>query len=155
LGKNKGGRPPLYKTKEEMQLKIDEYFEICKGEYLKDENDEIVLNKYGLPVRINDKAPTVTGLALYLGFESRKSLLDYSGKQEFIYTILRAKARCEEYAESRLFDRDGARGAEFSLRCNFKWKESSDDNEKELIAEAEKIIVSIRKTAKESLNETN
>jgi len=149
LEKNKGGRPPTYKTKEEMQVKIDEYFENCIGEFIKDENGEIVLNKFGLPIRINDKIPTVTGLALQLGFDSRTSLLNYQGKQEFVNTIMRAKARCEEYAESRLFDRDGAKGAEFSLQCNFKWKESSDDNEKELIAEAEKIIVSIRKTAKE------
>ena len=33
----------------------------------------------------------------------------------------RAKARCEQYAEERLFDRDGTNGAQFSLKNNFGW----------------------------------
>lgn len=150
MTKNKGGRPPTYKTKEEMQIKIDEYFDCCKGEYLKNEDGEFVLNKFGEPVMINVKVPTVTGLALALGFNSRRSLLDYSVKKEFLHTVARAKSRVEEYAESRLFDRDGARGAEFSLRCNFKWNDKqADDAKEDAIINADKILVSIRKAAKE------
>lgn len=133
MEKNKGGRPPYYKTKEEIQMKIDEYFKQCEGEYLTDENGEIVLNKYDVPIKINEKVPTVTGLALHLGFTSRQSLLDYAGKKEFLDTITRAKSRCEEYAESRLYDRDGARGAEFSLSVNFGWKKPADNSGNEKI----------------------
>ena len=36
----------------------------------------------------------------------------------------------EQYAEERLFDRDGSHGAQFSLRNNFKgWKETEGENE--------------------------
>ena len=56
-------------------------------------------------------------------FASRQSLLDYQGKKEFLDTILRAKTRCEQYAEERLYDRDGTHGAQFSLRANFGWND--------------------------------
>ena len=69
----------------------------------------------------------MTGLALALGFASRQALLNYQGKKAFNDTITRAKSRCEEYAESRLYDRDGARGAQFSLEHNFKWLDQDKD----------------------------
>jgi hypothetical protein len=125
--KHAGGRPKLFKSAEEMQKKIDAYFESCKGEVLKDKEDNVIYNKWGIPVIINDKPPTVTGLALALGFNSRTSLLNYEAEKEFMNTITCAKARVEEYAESRLFDKDGANGAKFSLANNFKeWRERSE-----------------------------
>ena len=43
---------------------------------------------------------------------------------EFVDTITRAKSKIEQYVEERLFDRDGANGAKFSLANNFKgWNE--------------------------------
>lgn len=114
------GRPPKYKSVDEIQEKIDAYFESCKGEPIMVDG-EPYLDKYGNPVLINAQPPTVTGLALALGFTTRKSLLDYQGKAEFVNTITRAKMKIEAYAESRLYDRDGQRGAEFSLKYNFRW----------------------------------
>lgn len=114
------GRPPIYKTVNEIEEKIDIYFKECEGEILKDDNGKTVLNKFGNPVVINRKPPTVTGLALALGFTSRLGLLRYQGKEEFCNTITRAKSMVEQYAEERLFDRDGSNGAQFSLRNNFK-----------------------------------
>ena len=99
------GRPPKYKSKEEIEEKIDAYFKQCEGEVLKDNNGNTVFNKFGNPVIINQRPPTVTGLALALGFSTRLSLLNYQGKKEFMNTITRAKARVEAYAEERLFDR--------------------------------------------------
>lgn len=143
------GRPLKYKTVDELQRAIDCYFDSCKGETLRDENGMPVFDKNGKLVRINQKTPTITGLALGLGFNSRQALLNYQGKAQFNDTITRAKSMVEEYAESRLFDRDGARGAEFSLRCNFRWndKQSDIENEKEKIEAADKVIVAIRKAA--------
>ena len=67
---------------------------------------------------------TITGLALALGFNSRQTLLNYQGKEEFMDTIKRAKAIVERYAEERLYDKDGANGAKFSLANNFEgWRE--------------------------------
>lgn len=122
--KNKGGRPPMYNTKEEMQEKIDAYFEKCEGTVLNNANGEVVLDKYGDPVVVGRKPLTITGLALALGFNSRQALLNYQAKDEFNDTIMRAKAVVEQYAEERLFDKDGANGAKFSLANNFAgWKE--------------------------------
>ena len=122
--KNKGGRPPMYKTKEEIQEKIDDYFEKCKGRPLLKDDGTPYLDKIGLPIVLDARPLTITGLALALGFNSRQALLNYEGREEFNDTIKRAKAVVEQYAEERLFDKDGANGAKFSLANNFEgWKE--------------------------------
>lgn len=129
MSENKVGRPPMYNTAEEMQVIIDEYFEKCKGRVLTDDEDVIIRDKYGIPIFIDVRPPTITGLALALGFTSRQALLNYQAKEEFVDTIMRAKARVECYAEERLFDKDGANGAKFSLANNFSgWKEKQDIN---------------------------
>mgnify|MGYP000732030966 CR=1 FL=1 len=125
------GRPPKYKTKEEIEEKIKAYFKKCEGEILKDDNGKPVLNKWEKPVIINCRPPTVTGLALALGFTSRQALLNYQAKREFVDTITRAKLRCERYAEERLYDRDGNGGARFSLQVNFGWSDNPKEAEQE------------------------
>lgn len=121
--KSKGGRPPKFKSPEEMQKKIDDYFTQCEGKVLTDDEGNAVLDKYGNPVVVGAKPKTITGLALALGFTSRQSLLNYQAKPKFLDTIMRAKLRCEEYANCRLYDRDGARGAQFDLTVNYHWNE--------------------------------
>lgn len=124
------GRKPFFSSAKQMQKKIDEYFESCAGEpFLID--GEPYVDKHGEVVLVGAHPPTVTGLALALGFESRQSLIDYREKDEFTDTITRAKMRVEEYCEQRLFDRDGQRGAEFSLKYNFRWAEERDEDEGE------------------------
>lgn len=93
-------RKPKYQTPEAMEAVIERYFEDCEEAM---------------------KPPTITGLALALGFTGRQALLDYQGRAAFADTVTRAKSRVEEYAEQRLYDRDGQRGAEFSLKYNFRW----------------------------------
>lgn len=103
---SKAGRPPKYKSVGEISEKIEEYFEKCeKGK----------------------KPLTVTGLALALGFQSRQALLNYQGRKEFSAAIIRAKSRVEQYTEERLFDKEGANGAKFSLANNFDgWKDKKE-----------------------------
>lgn len=117
-------RPLKYKTVDELQAAIDQYFNACKGEVLLDDKGSVVTDKHGRPIIIDAEPPTVTGLAFALGFSSRQSLLNYQGRKAFLDTITRAKLRCEAYAEGRLYDRDGSRGAEFSLKYNFRWEEA-------------------------------
>lgn len=127
MSENKVGRPPMYETAEEMQEAIDAYFKECKGRVLQLDDGEIVRDKYGIPILIDVRPPTITGLALALGFNSRQALLNYQEKDEFNDTITRAKAKVECYAEERLFDKDGANGAKFSLANNFTgWKEKKE-----------------------------
>lgn len=120
------GAPRKWKSVKAMQEAIDAYFKKCEGEPLIVDGSAAV-DKYGVPIIINVKPPTVTGLALALGFTGRQALLDYQARPEFADTITRAKSQCEEYAESRLYDKDGANGAKFSLGCNFGW---NSENEK-------------------------
>ena len=152
------GRPPKYKSKEEIEEKIDAYFKQCKGEVLKDNNGNTVFNKFGNPVIINQHPPTVTGLALALGFSTRLSLLNYQGKKEFMNTITRAKTMIEVYAEERLFDRDGSNGAQFSLRNNFKgWNEKqiTELDEEEQQARIEQIRANTERIQRISGNTGN
>jgi len=121
-----GGRPLTYKTAKELEDKIEEYFKACEGTMLKDKKGKIILDKYLRPIYIGYKPCTVTGLALFLGFKSRQALLNYQGKQEFNDTITRAKLRIEEFAETRLYDKDGCNGAKFNLANNFGWKERQE-----------------------------
>ena len=126
-GRKRVGRPPKFKSVEAMERLIEAYFEGCRGEVLRGAGDVPVLNKYGEVVMVGARPPTMTGLALALGFADRSSLLDYEGKPQFEAVIRRAKSRIEQYTEERLFDRDGNRGAQFSLQNNFRgWKESRD-----------------------------
>jgi len=109
LEKNKGGRPPMYKTKEEMQVKIDEYF-------------DYYVTELGNPI-------TNSGFIYYLGFTSREGFNEYSKKPEFSDTIARAKLKLEENTEIKLYNRDTARGAEFSLKYNYKWNDEKKQSE--------------------------
>lgn len=126
MAKGKGGAPPRYKRASEIQGLIEQYLKDCEGKPYIDDDGLGVIDKNGQPIIVGQKPPTITGLALALGFTSRQALLNYQAKPEFVDTITRAKSRIEEYAERRLFDRDGQRGAEFSLKYNFKWGDASE-----------------------------
>lgn len=127
----KPGRKPTFTSAEEIQTKVDQYFKDCLGTPFLDDDGRPMRDKFGEIIMMDARPPTVTGLALALGFHSRQSLLNYQAKKEFMDTITRAKMRVEEYCETRLFDRDGQRGAEFNLRYNFRWaqEEKSGWNE--------------------------
>ncbi len=117
------GRPPKFETVQQMEKLIKRYFKKCDGKILKDKTGSIILDKNGQPIVINRKIPTVTGLALALGFTNRQSLLNYQAKEEFLDTITRAKGIIEMHNEEMLYDKNTCNGAKFSLENNFKWSE--------------------------------
>ena len=121
------GRKAFYSDPAEMQRHIDAYFTACKGEYQKTADGQYALDKHGNPRLINARPPTINGLVQALGFGTRKSLSDYQRKAAFRKTVTVAKMRIEQYAEERLFDRDGFSGARFTLVCNFGWKPCPDE----------------------------
>ena len=127
---NPNGRPLKYKSPEEMQERINWYFEAIKAkrtdeytlpEKLADNKDFInFLNN------LADNYPTVTGLALALGFTTRDSLINYENRSdEFFDTIKRAKLRVENAIEQRLFEAN-ATGSIFNLKNNFGWKDKQE-----------------------------
>lgn len=129
-----------------MSEAIDKYFEDCKGHTLTNKDGQTVTNKYGVPVIIGAHPPTVTGLALWLGFKSRQSLLNYQARSAaFNDVITEAKSRCEEYAEARLYDRDGFNGAKFSLANNFKgWREKPLEDNSEALRRLDEVLSKIK-----------
>lgn len=139
------GCKPKYKNAAELSEAVEQYFEDCKGHTVTDSNGEIVTNKYGTPVIVGSHPPTVTGLALALGFRTRQSLLDYQARSAAFNDIITiAKSRCEEYAESRLYDRDGVNGAKFSLTNNFKgWREKPVEDNTEALSKLDEVLSKI------------
>ena len=120
------GRPPKYNTPEHLQEKIQEYI---------DQNKAIGL--------------TITGLCYYCGFESRQSFYSYGKKDEFSYTIKRARLFIESSYELKLLDKTPA-GAIFALK-NLGWTDQqhithdisySEISDDELISRANKILTS-------------
>lgn len=111
LGLTNNGRPPLYDTVQELEEKINKYF-----------NEECIPETIGEHIIWN--YPTVCGLALYLGFAQRKSLLDYKGRSDdFCNTIKRAVTVIENSYEQRL-SMNNATGSIFALK-NMGWKDQS------------------------------
>lgn len=120
----KVGAPPYYKNKKQMQEVIDAYFKDCEGRPMLDDDGNVLTDKHGEPVCYPAKPPTITGLALALGFTSRQALLNYQAKEEFVDTVTRAKSRVEEFAEQMLYSPGAANGAKFNLTNNFEgWTE--------------------------------
>ena len=151
MPKNKGGRPPKYKNKEEIEGLIKKYFEDCKGKpYLGDNGVPVHANHGTVLWEEYPHPPTVTGLALALGFTSRQALLNYQGKEEFVDTITRAKTYIEDYAERRLYDRDGVQGAKFVLINNFKnWSENpKNDYMEDILNKLDSILEGVDNAAK-------
>jgi len=114
--KNKGGRPPIFETPEEMQKKIDEYFEWCDNRtrtiYDKDTGKEILI--------VHPAPYTMSGLARRLEM-SRRTLVDYAEKNEFLPTIKKAREKVHEDVETRLLETPNQTGAIFNLKNNFEW----------------------------------
>lgn len=114
------GRPRVFETEDDLHDAVEGYFEYIKGDfhYETDPDDE------SKDVKVTDRyaeTPTLTGLALHLGFESRQSIYDYEKNGEFSYTIKRARLRIEAFYEQALLSR-AAVGAIFALK-NFGWSD--------------------------------
>ena len=112
------GRPKKFKSAEELQKKIDEYFNSCYMPLL-DKEGNIVTNNSGEPIVRQFRPYTMAGLADSLDM-NRRTLINYNKDEEFYEVIEKAKRKCEIYAEERLFDKDGVKGAMFSLTNNYK-----------------------------------
>ena len=116
---NNGGSPPYYDDPVKFQGACDKYFEDCEEK----------------------KVPaTITGLALALGFCTRKSLLDYAEKIEFVNIIKKARLRVECEYEKRLSGNSPS-GSIFALK-NMNWsdKQEIDGNIKGELTIVRKVI---------------
>ena len=102
IANRKVGRPLKFPSVEELQKRIDDYFA---------DRD------------VTGKPYTITGLALWLDQTSREVIMNYQNKDEYTDTLLRAKLRCQEFAESQLYTAKSAQGPIFALK-NHGWSDA-------------------------------
>lgn len=122
-----------YANPEELQAKVDEYFNSCMG--IKYYKGHPMFDIDGNPVMGQVEPFTLSGLARYLGI-CRNTLKNYELKSkaglippEYYEIIQEARMRVQEYAEKRLYDRDGSTGARFVLEAGFGWMTEKDRKE--------------------------
>lgn len=125
------GMKPTLTSVEHTKKLCKEYFESCYKP-LFDKNGELRRDANGDVIKIQVRPFSITGLALKLGMDNDTLLRwcagvfdDFSEEDELylISTVLKqAKQRIEQYAEERLYDREGFNGARFNLDTNFGWK---------------------------------
>lgn len=115
LGLTTNGQPPMYDEPEKLQEIIVDYFES-----LKDEETNTFKER-----------PTITGMALYLGFCSRQSMYEYKEKKDFSYIIKRATMVIESTYERMLTEKN-ATGCIFALK-NMGWKDERDIKSESII----------------------
>ena len=96
-----GGRPPYYDNVEDLQKGIEDFFDKEK------------------------EHPTVTGLAIHLGFTTRQALINYEEKPEFVDTIKKAKLFIEQSYEKGLLKGKNPIGYIFALK-NFGWSDRQE-----------------------------
>lgn len=105
-GLTNSGAPPKWTDPKKLHERIVEYFEYIKG----DESEERT-----------EEPPTVTGLALFLGFSAKSTLYEYSKKQEFSNSIKRGLMLIEQNYEFHLYAKNST-GSIFALK-NMGWKD--------------------------------
>ena len=82
------------------------------------------------------KPPTLSGLALALGFENREELRKAVRTGPFRRELSRAVARCEAYLEQKLLEKESYQAARFSLESQFDgWGEDRFGGEQEIRVE--------------------
>lgn len=108
-----------FRSAKKLQAAIEEYFET------------------GLTVRtfltgvapyqkeVSLRVPTITELALFLGFASRQSIYDYEKDGRFSYIIKRARLRIEIHYEQMLQINTVASGPIFALK-NMGWTDKTE-----------------------------
>lgn len=146
------GRPLKFKKVDELQDKIDSYFDWCDQHV----EDRLVIKLRGTgeqyhtieKVISQQKPYTIHGLARALD-TTRETLRDYESgiyddrdmqselRQSFSDTITRAKARIAEFAETQLYVAGASHGAQFNLKNNYGWKDESEVVNKNIRASEE------------------
>ncbi len=101
-----------YKSVEELTLAIDNYFDNCP-----DKRTVVFEGRL-----IDIPCPTITGLALFLGFASRQSFYDYEENKLFSYAIKKARLKIENVYEKNLHSTMPA-GSIFALK-NMGWQDT-------------------------------
>lgn len=101
---NKVGRPLKFGSVDELNMAIAQWLDVRKSAEL--------------PL-------TLSSLAVHLECD-RKTLLNYSNKEEFFPTIKHVRQMCEASTEDALFIGKNAAGPIFSLKNNYGWVDKTE-----------------------------
>lgn len=110
------------KTPLQLQKKVDEFFKEHEPEKVKDDDGKYVINRFGNIVTIMNP-PTITGLALHLGYSTPDSFKNPEGifktNKEFEEIIKRAKAKIgNELNKAGLMNNLNPKLVMMNLACN-------------------------------------
>lgn len=122
--KHAGGRPPKYKTPNELQAKVDEYFESCWFEKVTESTDTETGKVESSVIRYQQRPYTIAGLAYHLEM-STEALRNYEGKREFLAIVKRAKQKVEMNFEENLAGKNPA-GSIFWLKNHAGYRDRTE-----------------------------
>jgi hypothetical protein len=121
--------PPAFYTADELAARIEIYFNHIKGEFhLEDEPGKGTKGQTAGMKKIWDREPepaTITGLALFLGFNSRHEFVDYEENGTFAEILKRGCLSIEAMYEKRLYQPSPA-GAIFALKSR-GWSDKTEN----------------------------
>ena len=101
------GRPKAFNSVEELESKINNYFEYCNKE---------------------NKPYTMSGLAYYLDVD-RKTIVNYTKDEDYFPTIKKARDRVQmQLEENALMNISNSTFTIFNLKNNFDWKDKIETN---------------------------
>ena len=105
------GTPRAFKSVEEVEEKINAYFNYCEEK---------------------EKPYTMSGLSYYLGID-RKTLLNYSKNEEYFHTIKKARDKVQmQLEENALSNKANPTFTIFNLKNNFDWKDKIEHSSSEV-----------------------
>ncbi len=89
---------------------------------------------------LGDGIPTVSGLALAIGLESRSELLNYDKGGKIEKVIKNALLKLESILESRLYIKETYNGAKTVLQSNFGWQDNPDNAKAQALSEVRRLL---------------
>lgn len=124
-----GGRPLLFKSPEELEIKIQQYFDSCFDFHRDMFGNRIKDSATGEFILRQVKPFTLGGLSVFLNC-SRETITNYTEKEEFFGTIKKARDIIYAYAEDQLFQGKNVAGVIFNMKNNYGWvdKQEIDSN---------------------------
>lgn len=116
-----------YKSEEQFQKMIDQYFAKCDEEH---------------------RPYTMSGLALHMGID-RYTLVRYGEKDLFAPLVKKAKARVEQQLEENLYRLGNNSGIIFNLKNNYGWRDQVEVTDNDKLAKVEELLGKIKEEAKD------
>lgn len=150
-------RPLKFKTADELEAKIQEYFDWCDNRIKTFYSD-----KTNQEVTYNNPAPyTMSGLAFFLDVD-RRTLVNYSKREPYFPLIARARARIEQDLETRMYESRTPQGLMFGMKNNFTWIDESKStieanvkSKTELTPEAAAILAKASRAKRDATSKSN